>query len=76
MLQLQSLEAALKTVPKDRNGKLSKEYLRVALDAVGPSAGLPPYGALEEVFVLLMNFTSLRSNEHILHYFMQHAMNL
>ena len=53
VLKLQSLEAALKTVPKDRNGKLSKEYLRMALDAVGPSAGLPPYGALEEV--LLMN---------------------
>ncbi|RVW93266.1 hypothetical protein CK203_022262 [Vitis vinifera] len=44
-----SLEAALKTVPKDRNGKMSKEYLRVALDVVGPSAGLPPYGGLEEM---------------------------
>lgn len=43
----------MKTLPKDRNGKMSKEYLHMALDAMGPSAGLPPYGALDEV--LLMN---------------------
>ncbi|XP_057972695.1 uncharacterized protein LOC131160831 [Malania oleifera] len=39
---IQSLEAALKTVPNDRNGKMSKEFLRVALDEIGPSPGLPP----------------------------------
>ncbi|XP_062176961.1 uncharacterized protein LOC133881908 [Alnus glutinosa] len=40
---------ALESVPKDRTGKLSKDYLRVALDSVAPSAGLPPVGAVEEI---------------------------
>ncbi|KAK6946395.1 hypothetical protein RJ641_013939 [Dillenia turbinata] len=44
-----TLEAAIKTVPKDRSGKMSKEYLRVALDAVAASAGLPPIGAIDEM---------------------------
>ncbi|KAK9287070.1 hypothetical protein L1049_015479 [Liquidambar formosana] len=44
-----TLEAALNTVPTDRNGKMSKEYLRVALDVVAPSAGLPPFGALDQM---------------------------
>ncbi|KAK7341282.1 hypothetical protein VNO80_24208 [Phaseolus coccineus] len=43
------LNSALETLPKDRNGKMSKEYLRVALDTVAPSAGLPPLGAIEEM---------------------------
>jgi len=43
------LNAALENVPKDRTGKLPKEYLRVALDVVAPSAGLPPIGAVEEM---------------------------
>ncbi|KAB1207570.1 hypothetical protein CJ030_MR7G022872 [Morella rubra] len=43
------LNAALENVPKDRNEKMSKEYLRVALDVVAPSAGLPPIGAVEEM---------------------------
>jgi hypothetical protein len=38
-------------VPKDRTGKLSKDYLRVALDSVAPSAALPPVGAVEEVYI-------------------------
>lgn len=46
---MQILNATLENLPKDHSGKLSKEYLRVALDAVGPSAGLPPIGAVEEV---------------------------
>lgn len=46
---MQTLSSAIETLPKDRNGKLSKEYLRVALDTVAPSAGLPPVGAIEEV---------------------------
>lgn len=45
----QTLNTALENVPKDRNGKISKEYLRVALDTVAPSAGLPPIGAVDEV---------------------------
>ena len=46
---LQILNSALENLPKDRSGKMSKEYLRVALDVVSPSAGLPPVGAIEEV---------------------------
>lgn len=46
---MQILSAALESVPKDRTGKLPKEYLRVALDVVAPSAGLPPVGSVEEV---------------------------
>ncbi|KAL4361717.1 hypothetical protein GQ457_04G000310 [Hibiscus cannabinus] len=44
-----SLNIALENVPKDRNGKVSKEYLRVVLDVLGPSAGLPPIGAVEQI---------------------------
>ncbi|KAJ4716708.1 Calcium-binding EF-hand [Melia azedarach] len=44
-----TMNSALETVPKDRNGKLSKDYLRVSLDALAPSAGLPPIGALEQM---------------------------
>ncbi|XP_057436705.1 uncharacterized protein LOC130729092 isoform X1 [Lotus japonicus] len=44
-----TLNSALENLPKDRNGKLSKDYLRVALDVVSPSAGLPPVGAIEEM---------------------------
>ncbi|KAI6701119.1 hypothetical protein NL676_015443 [Syzygium grande] len=44
-----SLNAALENVPKDKQGKISKEYLRVALDALAPSAGLPPFGAVDQM---------------------------
>ncbi|XP_028765717.1 uncharacterized protein LOC114723664 [Neltuma alba] len=44
-----TLNSALENLPKDRNGKLSKDHLRVALDMVSPSAGLPPFGAIEEM---------------------------
>ncbi|XP_022725612.1 uncharacterized protein LOC111282008 isoform X2 [Durio zibethinus] len=44
-----SLNIALENVPKDQNGKISKEYLRVVLDVVAPSAGLPPVGAVEQI---------------------------
>jgi hypothetical protein len=54
---MQILNSAIETLPKDRNGKISKDYLRVALDVVAPSAALPPFGAIEEVRVL-----SLRSH--------------
>lgn len=46
---MQTMNAALETVPKDRTGKLSKDYLRVALDTLAPSAGLPPFGAVNQV---------------------------
>ncbi|KAM7263377.1 hypothetical protein ACFE04_001060 [Oxalis oulophora] len=36
-------------IHEDRSGKISKQYLQVALDFVGPSAGLPPIGAVEQV---------------------------
>lgn len=48
-----TLDGALKDLPKDRNGKLSKEYLRVALDVVGPSAGLPPVGAVDQMDIVV-----------------------
>ncbi|KAF2322624.1 hypothetical protein GH714_025075 [Hevea brasiliensis] len=44
-----TLNTALENVPKDRNGKMSQEYLRVAMDSVAPSAGLPPIGAVDEI---------------------------
>uniref|UniRef100_A0A5B7BDD7 EF-hand domain-containing protein n=1 Tax=Davidia involucrata TaxID=16924 RepID=A0A5B7BDD7_DAVIN len=44
-----TLDVALKNVPKDQQGKISKEYLRVALDVVAPSAGLPPVGAVDQM---------------------------
>lgn len=43
-----TLNSSIENLPRDRNGKMSKEYLRVALDLVAPSAGLPPVGAIEE----------------------------
>lgn len=55
-LHLQSLNAALENVPKDIQGKISKEYLRVALDALAPSAGLPPFGAVDQVIDLSRQF--------------------
>ena len=49
---LQTLNAAMEDVPKDRNGKISKEHFRVALDVLAPVAGLPPLGAVEEVLLV------------------------
>ncbi|GAB2225235.1 hypothetical protein Droror1_Dr00006026 [Drosera rotundifolia] len=50
-----AIDGAMETLPRDREGKLSKEYLRVALDSLAPSAGLPPYGALHEVDIVISN---------------------
>lgn len=36
---------------KDEAGKVSKEYIRLALDGLGPAAGLPPYGAIDQVLI-------------------------
>ncbi|KAI4367704.1 hypothetical protein MLD38_023412 [Melastoma candidum] len=44
-----ALDGALENIPKDHHGKISKEYLRVALDVLAPSAGLPPVGAIDEM---------------------------
>uniref|UniRef100_A0A2P2IMH0 Calcium-binding EF hand family protein n=1 Tax=Rhizophora mucronata TaxID=61149 RepID=A0A2P2IMH0_RHIMU len=44
-----TLNSALENVPKDRSERISKEYLRVALDAVAPSASLPPIGAVDKI---------------------------
>lgn len=43
------LNGALVTIPRDKQGRISKEYLRIALDSLAPSAGLPPYGAVAEM---------------------------
>jgi len=39
-------------LPKDRHHKVSKEYLRIALDSIAASADLPPYGAVNQVAYL------------------------
>ncbi|ONK71955.1 uncharacterized protein A4U43_C04F14120 [Asparagus officinalis] len=43
------LDATWKDLPKDRHHKSSKEYLRIALDSIAAAAGLPPYGAVNEI---------------------------
>lgn len=48
---MQTMNTTIENLPKDRNGKILKHYLRVALDVVSPSAGLPPVGAIEEVVI-------------------------
>ncbi|KAM5549939.1 hypothetical protein ABKV19_001058 [Rosa sericea] len=54
-----TLNAAIETAPKDRTGKISKEYLRVALDVVAPSAGLPPLGAVEQMDKIVLDVFNL-----------------
>lgn len=44
-----TLEASVQGLPKDKQGKIQKEYLRVALDVLAPSAGLPPFRAVDEM---------------------------
>ncbi|KAL1554370.1 hypothetical protein AAHA92_14936 [Salvia divinorum] len=44
-----ALDAALKSVSRDRHGKIPKECLSVAVDNLGASAGLPPLGAVEQM---------------------------
>ncbi|CAO2813845.1 unnamed protein product [Amaranthus hypochondriacus] len=43
------LNATLETLPRDKHGRLAKECLRLALDSLASSAGLPPYGAGDEM---------------------------
>lgn len=44
-----TLDSALKSVPRDRHGKISKECLSVVLDNLAASAGLPPLGAVDQM---------------------------
>ncbi|XP_051144330.1 uncharacterized protein LOC127260592 [Andrographis paniculata] len=48
-----TLESVVESVPKDRNGKLSKEYLVTALDSLAASAGLPPLGAVDQMDTIM-----------------------
>jgi hypothetical protein len=36
-------------MPKNKKGRLRKDYLRVGVDELCPAAGLPPVGAVDEV---------------------------
>ncbi|KAH9308931.1 hypothetical protein KI387_036842 [Taxus chinensis] len=44
-----ALQMTWKSLPKEEHGKLSREYVRVALDMLAPPAGLPPWGALQQM---------------------------
>ncbi|KAG9443004.1 hypothetical protein H6P81_018858 [Aristolochia fimbriata] len=43
------LDTAWGSLPKDRRGKATKEFVRLALDGIGPAANLPPYGAVDQI---------------------------
>jgi len=45
----QALQMIWKSLPKDPRGTLPREYLRVGLDMIGPAAGLPPLGSVEQM---------------------------
>ncbi|XP_078442748.1 calcium-binding EF-hand family protein [Wolffia australiana] len=60
----QVLDMAWKELPKKANHKVSKEYLRVALDGISSSAGLPPYGAIADVdAVINETFKTLKADD-------------
>ncbi|KAG9154640.1 hypothetical protein Leryth_023052 [Lithospermum erythrorhizon] len=44
-----TMESVISGFPKDRNGRISMAYYRVALDTIGPSASLPPVGAVDQI---------------------------
>lgn len=44
-----TLDTAVKSIPKDQNGKISKDCVRLGLDLVASSAGLPPFGAVYQM---------------------------
>ncbi|KAL3621316.1 hypothetical protein CASFOL_036228 [Castilleja foliolosa] len=48
-----TLDFALKSVTKVRHGKISKDYLGVALDFLAASAGLPPLGAVDQMDTIM-----------------------
>ncbi|CAN1255370.1 hypothetical protein LINPERPRIM_LOCUS8959 [Linum perenne] len=48
-----TLNSAIEDIPRDRNGKISKEHIRLALDSIAPYAGLPPIGAIEQMDLVM-----------------------
>ncbi|CAI9299355.1 unnamed protein product [Lactuca saligna] len=44
-----TLDTTVKTMPKDQNGKISKNCVRLALDFLASVAGLPPLGAVYQI---------------------------
>ncbi|KAL4572909.1 hypothetical protein LXL04_019697 [Taraxacum kok-saghyz] len=44
-----TLDTAVKTMPKDQNGKISKNCIRLCLDLLASAAGLPPLGAVYQM---------------------------
>lgn len=44
-----ALQTIWKALPKEPRGTLPREYVRVALDMIGPAAGLPPLGVVEQM---------------------------
>ncbi|KAI3736341.1 hypothetical protein L6452_15880 [Arctium lappa] len=44
-----TLDTAVKSMAKDHNGRISKHCLRLGLDLVASSAGLPPFGAVYQM---------------------------
>ncbi|KAL1801779.1 hypothetical protein ACET3Z_030426 [Daucus carota] len=57
------LDAAIKSVPKDQSGKISKEYHRVVLDFLAPSAGLPPIGAVDQIDMIIADALKMMDAE-------------
>ncbi|KAF3794920.1 hypothetical protein EJ110_NYTH04603 [Nymphaea thermarum] len=45
----QAIDSAWKSLPKDQEGQLSREYLRVALDVLAPAVSLPAYGTVDQM---------------------------
>ncbi|KAI3745174.1 hypothetical protein L1987_58280 [Smallanthus sonchifolius] len=43
------LDTAMKSMPKDPHGRISKNCVRLALDQLASSAGLPPFGAVYQM---------------------------
>ncbi|KAL0386903.1 UNVERIFIED_CONTAM: hypothetical protein Sradi_2572100 [Sesamum radiatum] len=44
-----AMDSALRGLPRERHGTISKEYLGVALDSLAASADLPPLGAIDQM---------------------------
>uniref|UniRef100_A0A453CQP4 EF-hand domain-containing protein n=1 Tax=Aegilops tauschii subsp. strangulata TaxID=200361 RepID=A0A453CQP4_AEGTS len=49
----QLLDSVWGDVPKEHKDRTSKKYLRVALDKLAASVNLPPYGAVDQVDVVV-----------------------
>ncbi|XP_071700798.1 uncharacterized protein [Rutidosis leptorrhynchoides] len=44
-----TLDTAVKQMPKDQHGRISKDCIRLGLDLIASSAGLPPFGAVYQM---------------------------